>query len=132
MKMGELIHIFRIAFGGRDLFFTAFNSWVSVSSNTGGIVAPTGPLIRLLSVMARVDCVGLIWLRISMTSNGQEPQEFEGSAPIKKRRKQPRMTFNTPTKTQIVFWESGVRVTVENRCAFARKRSNFRLDLTKC
>lgn len=36
---------------GRDLIFNAFTSEIPESSYTGGIVAPAGPLIRLLSVM---------------------------------------------------------------------------------
>lgn len=55
MGMKGTIHILRIAFGGRDLLFKAFSSRPSLSSNTGGIVVPAGPLIRLLSVMVGVD-----------------------------------------------------------------------------
>ena len=36
---------------GRDLLFSAFTSVMPDSSYIGRIVAPAGPLIRLLSVM---------------------------------------------------------------------------------
>lgn len=46
------VHILRIVFAWRDLLFAVFSSGVAASSNTGGIVVPAGPLMRLLSVMA--------------------------------------------------------------------------------